>query len=194
MTFFLPARLVPAAAIAMAFALGGCVSGTTYGTGVSPGKQTMEDIVGLVSLTGKTKDPIDYKPRPPIVAPPSTAALPPPEDAPATAAAADWPKDPDAKGAGSGEPVAIPVARNPGFQPEDKSGEAAFIAHMKYGKQATKMYADAKAAANTSVDENGNPIRKTLSEPPGSYRVPDPTAPEEFTTPKKKKKWWQLGK
>ena len=193
MTLFSPARL-PVAATLMALALGGCVSGTTYGTGVSPGKQTVDDIVGIVSLgNSKNTPPIDYKPRPPIVAPPSTAALPPPAE---PAPAANWPDDPDQKtGTTPSGDTYVPVSTLDPFPNDNKdAGERAYEQHMRFGKQQVKMYADAKAAASTEVDANGNPIRKTLSEPPSSYRIPDPDAPEEFTEAPKKKKWWQFGK
>src|SRR5207248_5118249 len=90
---FKRARSAAASVALLSAALGGCTS-TTYGTGVSPGKQTINDITGLVNLNGSKKDPIDYKPRPPIVAPPPTAALPPPGTHD-VAAVGDWPRDPD---------------------------------------------------------------------------------------------------
>ncbi|HMN85969.1 MAG TPA: hypothetical protein PKA74_08295 [Bauldia sp.] len=180
----------------MAMALGGCMAGTTYGTGVSPGKQTVDDIVGIVSLgNASSKPPIDYKPRPPIVAPPKAAALPPPED-PKPATAANWPTDPDQKSTTASGDVYIPVANNKSAFADDGKdlGERAYEDHLRFGKQKQKVYADAKAAAAGTFDANGNPIRRTLSEPPSSYRVPDPDAPDEFSAAPAKKKWWQFGK
>ncbi|MCP4306918.1 MAG: hypothetical protein GY788_18975, partial [bacterium] len=51
----------------------------------------------------------------------------------------------------------------------------------------------AKSSRAGAVDANGNPVRTTLTEPPAEYRVPDPTAPEEFTAAKDEK-WWQVFK
>ncbi len=59
--------------------------------------------------------------------------------------------------------------------------------------QAKKLFADARGSV--AVDENGNPVRRYLSDPPPDYRVPDPTAPVEVDNkPAVKKKWkwpWQ---
>lgn len=193
MPLFSPAKSLPVAAVVMAFALGGCVSGTTYGTGVSPGKQTVDDIVGLVSLGGsKEKSKIDYEPRPPIVAPPASASLPTPGEASSSATAANWPKDPGTTTPGDVAAIPVSTAR-PTKLEGGSAAEAAALAHMKYGKQQAKLYADAKASADLQLDANGNPIRRTLSDPPPAYRVPDPNAPEEFEAPKKKK-WWQFGR
>lgn len=206
-----PRKFLPAAVIVSAVALGGC-NGMTYGTGVSPGKQTVEDIAGLASLSGKKSAPIDYEPRPPIVAPPSTATLPKPGETTGTAAAANWPKDPDeaararklAQGKGVDDPTKDPLY-DPGFRlPAHDTGEARTIdhgedqaqralrEHNEYGKKTTKIFADAKAAAAVQYDADGKPVRKTLSEPPSDYRVPDATAPESFDSTEKKatRKWW----
>jgi hypothetical protein len=57
-----------------------------------------------------------------------------------------------------------------------------------------KLFADLKRAKTGSVDENGNPVRKYLTEPPTDYRTPDPNAPLEITEKKEKKgfKWPDL--
>jgi hypothetical protein len=186
-------------------ALGGCTS-TTYGTGVSPGKQTIQDIGGLVNLGGDKKGGIDYKPRPPIVAPPANAALPTPGTH--AVATADWPNDPDVaakarKAAASrlstgdakidaqyDPDITLPIKHDKTVNWNDantdrpgqkEAGSAAQDAETR------KLIADAKSAV--SVDANGNPIRKTLSDPPVVYRAPDPTAPTEFKAASKKFHW-----
>jgi hypothetical protein len=56
---------------------------------------------------------------------------------------------------------------------------------------ARKAFADARGAV--AVDENGNPVRRYLTDPPSEYRIPDPTAPVEIPTKAKKKRtflWW----
>ena len=57
-----------------------------------------------------------------------------------------------------------------------------------------KLFADMKLAKSGSVDANGNPVRRYLTEPPADYRVPDPEAPTEITEKKKKTgfKWPDL--
>ena len=53
-------------------------------------------------------------------------------------------------------------------------------------KEQQKLIATAKSGAAGQVDANGNPIRTALTEPPAEYRVPDPTAPEEFEAASKR--------
>lgn len=182
----------------------------TYGTGVSPGKQTINDIAGLVNINGTKRDPIDYKPRPGIVAPPASAALPPPGSQAVASASGDWPNDPDAAMKARKAAAAkvrtgdakIDAQYDPDVpitaQKENKinwndpnkdgpgvreGGSAAQDAEVR------KLIADAKSSV--SVDANGNPVRKTLSEPPVVYRAPDPNAPTEFKAAKKFHFPWQ---
>lgn len=196
-----------ALSVAAALALAGC-SGTTYGTGKSPGMQTLEDLAGIAAMSGEKKEPIDYTPRPKVVAPPSVAQLPPPGTGTATLDP-NWPVDPEKKRAkiladadareAAGLQAAkgsIPIMGKPkegevnqtllGYDPEKdampKPGEEA---------GAKKLFAEARGIA---VDENGQPIRRYLSDPPSEYRIPDPTAPVVITDKPKKKKfkwWWQ---
>ncbi|MEO8667725.1 MAG: hypothetical protein ABI399_04360 [Bauldia sp.] len=180
----------------VALSLAGCGSAMTYGTGTTPGVQTVEDIAGIVSLSGKKKDPIDYSPRAPIVAPPSTAALPPPGSR-TYASAENWPKDPDELrrtmvkrqedasrygGTYEAPKFATPVSQGGGAAPQRKLTNA----------EIKKAFADARSNKAGSVDAEGRPVRKYLTEPPASYREPDPNSPVDVTEkPKKKKKsWW----
>jgi hypothetical protein len=209
MGFMTPDKLRPLGVVALAVLLGGCL-GNTYGTGVSSGRQTLSDLTGLVSLRAKEKQPISYAPRPPIVAPPTTAELPKPGSA---AAPADWPQDPDQlaqqkKLAEANQhyqdPTVAEVTADPGFR-LPKSGESTIQYHnddpnsaknqifqMQQAKgEAKQLLAKAKSGAAGQVDANGNPIRTTLTEPPAEYRVPDPASPEEFKAAENEK-WWQV--
>jgi hypothetical protein len=201
--------LAPASIVAAGLLLAGCGSATTYGTGKSPGVQTLEDIGSIVSLGGKRHDAvaIDYKQRPGVVEPPSTAVLPPPvtktqEDA-QLAMSADWPKDPDEQdkkmreavreAAASGEDLKFTVPEgsqarsNSRADPGDDSvTRRKKQMHRLNAEGQGKLFADLKRARSGSVDENGNPVRKYLTEPPADYRVPDPNAPLEITEKKKK--------
>lgn len=206
------AALTPAALALMAVALGGCM-GTTYGTGVNPGAQTISDIGGLVDLGGHKTPAIDYKPRPPLAAPPPGVAPPPPGSGGTLASAGDWPNDPDAaaqaRKAGNGRNAAlgknaeyaktealtdpgvkVPVQHATGviWTKSDGSAEAAAGTREQDAKT-RKLMADAKSSV--SVDANGNPIRKTLSDPPVTYREPDPSAPTAFKSVKKHRWPWQ---
>jgi len=185
------AGLVTAAGV-----LGGC---TTYGTGVNPGAQTVHDITGLVNISGDKKEAIDYTPRPPIAAPPPGSALPAPGSAVVATASADWPKDPDearkarkaaaAKAAADDKnyqpDVALPVRHNDTTDSADKTPTT----DKEKDAKVRKLMAEAKAVAG--YDANGNPVRRTLAEPPVDYRAPDPSAPTEFKSTKKVHWPWQ---
>jgi hypothetical protein len=203
MTGLSPQRLTPLAAVAFAaLALAGCNS-TTYGTGTSPGMQTIQDLTGLATMGGKQKEPIDYSARPKIVAPPSVAALPPPEsDAPP--AVANWPNDPDLLRA---KVLAEADARNAAGKEVDYrlakgatttgAQQVAAVSDrpMTKEEEAKLKQAFADAKGGLAVDKDGNPIRRYLTDPPSEYRLPDPTAPVVTAAEVKKKKkfkwWWQ---
>ena len=61
-------------------ALSACTSAPTYGTGTRSDVQLLEDVAGIMTLNPAPKDPIDYKPRPGVIAPASSAALPAPQE------------------------------------------------------------------------------------------------------------------
>ncbi len=93
MTFIQPYLWRPIVLCGLALALGAC--GTTYGTGVNPGAQTVKDLTGMLSFgAGKNSAPIDYEARPPIVTPPNIASLPAPGSG---TTVQNWPNDPDVK-------------------------------------------------------------------------------------------------
>jgi hypothetical protein len=72
-----------------------------------------------------------------------------------------------------------------------RDAEAEAMSTPAQQEAAKKMFADARGAV--AVDENGQPVRRYLTDPPSEYRMPDPTAPVEITAkpaPKKKFKWW----
>jgi hypothetical protein len=210
-------RLLPSLALtALSIGLAGCMgSGTTYGTGKNPGTQTLEDLAGIASLGAPKKEPIEYGVRAPLVPPPPGTPLPPPGSQPS--AAANWPKDPDveqkkfkadsqarAQAQAYGEqPFG---ANDPKFRvPAKKSDEPSPMltdpnkrmdadAHTTPEQAAAskKLFADARGVP---TDENGQPIRQYLTDPPTEYRTPDPTGPVEIDAKpavKKKFKWpWQ---
>jgi hypothetical protein len=200
-------------AAGLALALAGCQSGMTYGTGVSPGMQTLNDVAGIVEMgdSNKKKD-IDYSPRPPIVEPP-VATLPQPGPPSGAALAANWPNDPDAQAKrlrdeaeargrddsdpfGSKDPVfRLPQQEQTSDQPSPtlvRNGQSDYErAHSTPDQVAAskKLYADSRNA--TAVDENGLPIRRYLVEPKSEYRVPDPESEVEISAKTKKKRGWK---
>jgi hypothetical protein len=181
----------PALLVGLAAALGAC--GTTYGTGVNPGAQTVKDLTGMLSFGGggKSGEPIAYETRPPIVTPPSTASLPPPGSGETVQ---NWPTDPDVmrreqayanskKTADTGTAIVDPGFRLPKSQVkpyEEQSLDDQLYSLTGDKKEQQKLFATAKGGAAGQVDANGMPVRTALTEPPAEYRIPDPTAPEEF--------------
>lgn len=188
------------AVVGLALALGAC--GTTYGTGVNPGTQTVKDLTGMLSL-GATKSsgpPIAYESRPAIVTPPSTASLPPPGSG---TTVQNWPNDPDQlareqklanarKPSESGNALVDPGFRLPkqkvdvvNSESQTKDAELLALTGATKKEQQT-LFAKAKGGAAGQVDAEGNPVRTALTEPPPDYRIPDPTAPEEFAATSKR--------
>lgn len=197
-------RLAGVLSAVVTVALAGCQSGNTYGTGTSPGLQTIEDLVGIAALSNEKKEPIDYRPRPKIVTPPTVGELPPPSDGSPPMLASNWPVDPDVQAAqiradaaareARGEPTprfSLPASPQSDQPIVMRDPEAEAMSTPEQKAEARKLFADARGAV--AVDENGNPVRRYLSDPPTEYRIPDPTAPVEIVDkpkPKRKWKWW----
>jgi hypothetical protein len=218
MTKLLPAAvLAPAIVVGAAFTLGACGSMTTYGTGTTAAKQTVDDLTGILSFGSKDKNgEIDYEPRPPIVEPPVATLPPPGSTATNVATAANWPVDPDEErkrvealvkeSHETGQslkftPPAAPRVETDPKAPLAKSDDdndlmARRLTEAKMRGQdydeAKKIFADAKQAKIGSFDENGNPVRQYLVEPPAPYREPDPESPIEITEKPKKKNGLKL--
>lgn len=185
--------VLPAGALVLA-ALAGC-SGTTYGTGVSPETQTLTDVMSIASLGGDDKPPIDYKPRGGIVVPPSKS-LPPPGTNVASADT-NWPKDQDVARRKKRENDAVapnsegaPNLRlAPGQTSFSRREEDYSEARKAEGKKAWDAVHSGKSG---SVNADGSPKRKYLTEPPLAYRAADPNAP--MTEPEKVKKKFDVSK
>jgi hypothetical protein len=203
-------RLAALAVVCGAPALIAGCSGVTYGTGTSTELQTIQDISGMLALTGEKKPEIDTTPRGGIVAPPSTAALPPPVDE-TTTASIDWPNDPDEaakrrRAEQENEPLAqgnLATVRDPGFRlpkeafrnqkPAEESWDYSKGPNPALiGSNAKKQFAEMKAERGGSVDAEGNPVRRYLTEPPPEYRIPDPSAPVDPEPPPEQKKKFSL--
>ncbi len=201
-----------AATAALGLALGACTN--TYGTGTPAGMQTLQDLAGIADLGGPQKDPIDYKARPKLVAPPPGTPLPVP-GSDKTTVASNWPTDPDAQLKQFKADVAareaackkdntlqacqanftLPPQPAPTEPPILKTQEMlqdpASQGPMSSEKIAAtkKLFADAHGLI--AVDANGNPVRRYLTDPPSDYRVPDPNAPVEFDNKPAVKKVWK---
>ena len=78
--------------------LSGCVGGTTYGTGVSQEKQTIEDLSNILTFR-KKRNNIDYQSRPDLVVPDQKVLVEPQQEG-ASSSQADWPETPEERLAG----------------------------------------------------------------------------------------------
>jgi hypothetical protein len=188
MKFFHSGFRRPIALVGLAMGLGAC--GTTYGTGVNPGTQTVKDLTGIFSLGGgKSAVPIAYDARPPIVTPPDTTTLPQPGSGETVQ---NWPQDPDVMkreqafaNANTRTDTGSALV-DPGFRlekqqvvpMEEETLDDQLLSLTGKKQEQQKLFAAAKGGAAGKVDAEGNPVRTALTEPPAEYRIPDPSAPE----------------
>jgi len=202
--------LGPSAIAGAALLLAGCGSMTTYGTGTTAASQTFSDLTSILTIGGKDDEKIDYSPRAPIVEPPTAGALPTPGSGSTTVASAEqWPSDHDmerervkalaAEKAAQGQSLRFSVPESAELVESnstvDRDRKKSFSEKLRSEKlhasknpeEQKKLFADAKLASNGSVDANGNPTRRYLTEPPADLRAPDPESPVVVTEKPKKK-------
>ena len=200
----------------LALGLAAC-NQTTYGTGTTVGMQTIEDLAGIADMSGQKKDAIKYTARPALVAPPPGTPLPAP-GSDSQAVASNWPTDPDVQAQRIKQEAAarekfcsqyankdLQECRDPGFriapaqqanasrQPSqtlvNMNVRASEAAHSTAEQDAMAVKLFAQAKGSVAVDANGQPVRKYLTDPPSSYREPDPNAPVVFDKKPAQKKW-----
>lgn len=216
MAQFRPATILTSVLlVGAALTLGACGT-TTYGTGTSAAKQTLQDVTGILSLgaSKKGKEKIEYEARAPIVEPPATALPPPGSNPAATATAAgNWPVDPDEEReriralvkerqeAGEEVTFAIPEQARPKpvldpnrNKPKSEQFRRDIKASRQNNEQNQKMFDAAKKSKIGSFDAEGNPTRRYLIEPPTPYREADPESPVDITEKPKKKKGFKWSK
>jgi hypothetical protein len=180
-----------AAALFATTGLAGCMKTATYGTGQAPEMALFREMTGGL-LSREKKAPIQYQARAPLVAPPSTASLPPPV-ASAEVASAEWPLDPDQQsrdGVPYGDdtprddidqaeyrrlkPLAgvLPAAQTDETWTEENQPAYAIVGNKKQREQFDQALADMKGFNRTE--------RRYLTDPPLTYREPAASAPTEF--------------
>lgn len=175
--------------VASGLLVSGCMGSPTYGTDKTANEQLFDDVNGILSLAPKNRNQVDYKPRPDLVKPASTAVLPPPQENIASASGSAWPESPEQKRARV-RADATANRDNPGFEPlivddmpvaKEKRplgvsqrliDDGAVIQQNLERKQQREEF-------NRRLAENnqGSPTtRKYLSEPPLEYRKAAETA------------------
>lgn len=173
------------AALVSVFALTGCMSSPTYGTGKTAGRQLAEDVTGLLSLGPRETEHIEYRPRPKLVTPADTSELPAPQTNVVTAGNGVWPESPEERR------VRI---RAEATENRDDSGFRTKVRHSgtdvalmdPMSREATRNQtvplnpsaSRAEFNRRLTVANQGSPeVRRYLSEPPLEFRAPADTAP-----------------
>ncbi len=184
--------------VASSLMLAGCMGSPTYGTDKTATEQLASDVTGILSIAPKSRDPIEYKPRPELVKPaPGTAAaaaLPVPQESVAASANPSWPESPEAQRArlradatanqnnpNYDSPIVQDVAINAaptqarpaGASPRgDDSG-----VNTSLNRPENRNTREAYKARLAENRQGSDTKRKYLSEPPLTYRAPAATAP-----------------
>ncbi|MBO6718205.1 MAG: hypothetical protein JJ913_09650 [Rhizobiaceae bacterium] len=178
------ARTLFVASVAAAgLGLAGCVASPTYGTDKTANEQLIEDITGMLALGPKRGPGIDYKPRPELVTPETTAVLPPPQDDVTTASNQAWPESPEQRLARI-RAEADENRDSPFFRPNVVNDATERNTEVTYDDPILSTMSSREQREELRrrrVEMNGGNAsgRQYLSEPPIVYRQPAPTAPTD---------------
>ena len=179
--------LISVSLVSMSALLAGCMSSPTYGTDKTASEQLLEDVTGILAIGPKDNAQIDYKPRPELVTPASTAVLPEPQQDIASAGNSAWPESPEQRRARI-RAEATENQHNPAYRPQVRPGAPA-------SGERGLAWAEANNPERASMPMANNPQRRAeiqarvrernqgsattrqyLSEPPLAYRQPAETA------------------
>ncbi len=152
-------------------ALAGCMGSPTYGTDKTANAQLLEDLSGAFSIgLGATeRNEIDYKPRPALVKPETTAVLPSPQDSVTASTSMGWPESPEQRLARV-RAEATANRDNPAYR-SNVINDIKAAEDMTPGEQQQAYRQQRASMASSSAN------RRFLSEPPLDYRQPSATAP-----------------
>lgn len=161
-------------------ALAGC-GGATYGTGKTSEQQLLEDVTGVLALGPRDRETIEYRPRPALVKPPSTAVLPPPQDTLASSANPAWPESPEQRLAR--------VRDEATANQDDPFYRSRVVRDMPVaaGQEELQDFSNlspqeqrAEVQRRRQMVNQGDPTtRRYLSDPPLDYRQPSASAPAD---------------
>lgn len=172
-------------------ALSGCVSSPTYGTDKTAGAQLLDDMSNMASFgQGKSKERINYKPRPDLVRPAQgeKGSLPAPQESVASAGDPAWPESPEERRKRMRDEITA-NRDNPNFvSPIDQDVAVAADARMlPSGSSRREEYATRTPTADPAriaelkkareqQSQGSSSTRRYLSEPPLAYRQPAASA------------------
>ena len=173
---------------------------------LAPDTSIVKSIMTGMGAVDPTRKAVSVEPRAPLAIPPDRTRLPPPEDGPKVAAGgANFPVDPedvrrDMIAAGENREQ----SRTEGGRLSQEELQSGRIAGAGIGTQKTPIedlerpMTPDKLASNgfkapDAVPKNadGTPKRRSLTEPPTTYRTPASTAPMPSGEPEKK--WYKPG-
>lgn len=165
-------NLALAALLPATLSLTGCLDAPTYGTGTRSDVQLAKDIGNMMSISPEAKDPIDYKPRPDIVQPATTAALPAPQDSIARASG-EWPETPEQRRARLRD-EATANQENALYRPKIVNTG---LGQVQDNRPLTKEEQRERFKAGRAIQTGAYSERRFLSDPPAELKVPAETAP-----------------
>ncbi len=186
--------LLSAPLVASGLMLTGCLGSPTYGTDKTAAAQLTQDVTGILSIAPKKREQIDYKPRPELVKPPTTAALPAPQQKVAVTSNPSWPESPEQRRAriraeataNQNNPAYdSPVISDVAVAPENSFGQSANSKDDDSGLSQSLTRPEFKNAREeykrrlAETKQGSATSRKYLSEPPLAYRQPAATAPTD---------------
>jgi hypothetical protein len=162
----------PVLSVAAIALLTGCVTAPTYGTGKRADAQLVEDVSGLFSLKPNRNDTqIEYRPRPEIIAPASTAALPAPQES-IVKTAGVWPESPEERRtrlrAEATENQGNPLYRSPIV--------ATGFGEVNQNENLTQEQRRERFNQARAIQTGAYQGRRFLSDPPSNLKVPAETA------------------
>ncbi len=163
-------------------ALSACTSAPTYGTGTRSDVQLLEDVAGILTINPAPKDAIDYKPRPGVIAPASSAALPAPQES-ITKLAGVMPETPEIRRQRLRD-EATANQNNPLYKsPIINTGLG-----QVQTRELTPLEQQERFRAARKIQDGAYEGRRFLSDPPAALKVAADTAPVgDLGEPEKKK-------
>lgn len=148
-----------------------CTSSPTYGTGTRSDVQLIQDVAGIMTVSPPEKEPIDYKPRPGVVAPASSAALPQPQDS-ITKQAGVFPETPEVRRKRLRDEATANAGNLLYKSPITNTGLGQVQNRELTPQEQTERFRAARA-----VQDGAYSGRRFLSDPPSELKVAADTAP-----------------
>ena len=162
--------------------LSACTSAPTYGTGTRSDVQLIEDIAGIMTITPQDKEPIDYKPRPGVIAPASSSALPEPQES-ITKQAGVMPETPEMRRKRVRDEATANQGNSLYQSPIINTGLG-----QVQNKALTPDEQRERFRAARAIQDGAYSGRRFLSDPPSDLKVAADTAPVgDLGEPEKKK-------